>query len=519
MADQHSSRESQSRRRFGSIAGCAIAETVSRVAFVGSLLTLADGRLDMTVIAAWTASAATLLRAVLMAELIRAETRDLWAEVTSKLTSNDAVALLNLANDRENTSMLADAVRETAWTRAVMIPSVTGQFVALVVIAVFAFRHFPVDTILLGGGLAMLLLGAIILLHRRRRGAQRTLFRRRVDVHHRLEQMLEGNAELRIQGALADVADRLKGSANAVASEERWVFLQDALLALAPALVAVFAHLLPRGMGESGLGHLALVGGAAALLTVSAAKTSENWFRSAPYRAALARLWQVRTRDGERVAKASAEILPLRLTNVSFAYPAHATMAWNLSLELDRGTGIALVGANGSGKSTLLRVALGLFEPSEGSAEFGPERGASPDLSSSKGRVAYVPTRPHLLEHESVREFLSLTLGETTDEERLSALERFDTASRLRQHGTDILAHPLGALSSGERQRLLLARAFARDVDLLVLDEPEMNLDPASRNTLRGELERAALRSAVIVAIHDTSVIPASFKTIEIDRT
>lgn len=170
-----------------------------------------------------------------------------------------------------------------------------------------------------------------------------------------------------------------------------------------------------------------------------------------------------------------------------------------VDLTLGAGDMLALVGPNGAGKSTVLRTLLGLLEPLGGSVEL---FGDVPDERSRafRARTAAVLDDDAWFPGLTAREHLLLTASghgvtRTTavvDE----AVETFGLADR-----QDAVP---SAMSSGQRRRLLLAAAFVRPRDLLVLDEPEQRLDTGMRERLADLIAReAAAGTAVLLATHD----------------
>jgi heme exporter protein A len=176
-------------------------------------------------------------------------------------------------------------------------------------------------------------------------------------------------------------------------------------------------------------------------------------------------------RYGERVA----------LTGVSLTVPTGATLA--------------LLGGNGAGKTTLLRVLAGLLRPHGGEARvlgaiLPRERWKLP------GRVGYVGHEPLLYRELSGRENLayqaSLHGVDGTRVERVLA----EVAMSRRAD------EPVRELSKGMVQRLAVARAVLHDPELLLLDEPRANLDPAAAELLEPLIGRASGRTRVLVS-HD----------------
>lgn len=166
-----------------------------------------------------------------------------------------------------------------------------------------------------------------------------------------------------------------------------------------------------------------------------------------------------------------------------------------ISLRLEAGSTLAVLGANGAGKSTLLRVLATLLRPHRGAVRV---LGATlPDEAVNvRGRIGYIGHEPLLYRDLSGRENLRFHarlhgVGCERVEELLGA-----TGMERRA------AQPVAELSKGMSQRLAVARALLADPPLLLLDEPRANLDPAAAELLEPLIGRAAGRTRVIVT-HD----------------
>ncbi len=185
----------------------------------------------------------------------------------------------------------------------------------------------------------------------------------------------------------------------------------------------------------------------------------------------------------------------LAARGVRFRYPDGTLALDGLDLVLERGT-LGLLGPNGSGKSTLIRLAADGVAPPEGSLELSGRRPAGGP------RSAAALDRPAFLESMTGRENLEVVAhlrGSGTAEARGKAsawLERFSLASEADR--------PVGSYSMGMRRRLALARAFASDSPVLLLDEPLAGLDPEGRGALGRALREAAAHGrAVLLSTHD----------------
>ena len=142
----------------------------------------------------------------------------------------------------------------------------------------------------------------------------------------------------------------------------------------------------------------------------------------------------------------------------------------NVSLSLQAGERVAVVGANGSGKSTLLRTVHGLLTPLAGRIE-----------RVQAHRQAMLFQRPHLLRLSALN---NVTLGLWLDRSRSlswSAARALAWQALARVHLQSVAQRSGRALSGGQQQRLALARAWACQPDLLLLDEPTASLDPHAK--------------------------------------
>lgn len=162
------------------------------------------------------------------------------------------------------------------------------------------------------------------------------------------------------------------------------------------------------------------------------------------------------------------------------------TILETVSLTLDRSEIVTVIGPNGAGKSTLVNVALGLIKPTRGTVQ------RNPGL-----RIGYMPQRLQIDSSLPLSTLRFLQLGGAGREAVSAALVEVEMAG--------METRPLQALSGGELQRVLLARALLRKPDILVLDEPVQGVDLAGQVAmydLIGEL-RQRHRCGVLMVSHD----------------
>ena len=191
--------------------------------------------------------------------------------------------------------------------------------------------------------------------------------------------------------------------------------------------------------------------------------------------------------------RAPVSDLPLMLAGAKVR--AGDTTILDVDLTFNAGAPTILIGPNGSGKTTLLRVAMGLIPLNSGRVTWGGRDIAPPD------RRAIVFQRPVMLRRSAA--------GNLRYALAAAGVPRGQHAARIAELlalvGLDALAdRPARRLSGGEQQRLALARALARDPDLLLLDEPTASLDPAATKQIEDLVAAIAARGVkVVMSTHD----------------
>lgn len=162
----------------------------------------------------------------------------------------------------------------------------------------------------------------------------------------------------------------------------------------------------------------------------------------------------------------------------------------DVSLSLELGKRVALLGHNGAGKSTMMKIILGLIPFDSGSVTV---CGAAPGSAEARAQVAYLPENasfhPALTGEEQIRYYLSLR-GESP-KLAMDLLERVGLAHAARRR--------MGGYSKGMRQRVGLAQTLIGKPRLLVLDEPTSGLDPVSRRDFYDLLDGLAAEGAAIL--------------------
>lgn len=202
--------------------------------------------------------------------------------------------------------------------------------------------------------------------------------------------------------------------------------------------------------------------------------------------------------------------MPLELRGVRVHPSGAAKPALDgVVLELAAGELHALVGPNGAGKTTILRVAAGLVTPDAGSVIAGGQALAGFLPRERARRVALVPQGLPVIPDRSVADFVAggryawIPRGQNAGGDDARVVHDALAATALLAFAD----RPLDAISGGERQRALVARALAQDTPVLLCDEPTASLDPDQQIAVLELLDaRARDGRAVVVVTHDLNL-------------
>ena len=202
----------------------------------------------------------------------------------------------------------------------------------------------------------------------------------------------------------------------------------------------------------------------------------------------------------------------VQIQNVWFAYNGK-TVLQDVSLNIQRGDFIAMIGPNGGGKTTLLKLMLGLLKPDQGSIKV---LGGS--TAKASHHIGYVPQDVHINRSFPItainvvlmgklRPDRRWTLSSTQDRrEALEALERMEIA--------DFANSKIDALSGGQRQRVFIARALVTQPQILLLDEPTASIDARGQAEFYRLLETLNKDITILVVSHDLVAISTHVKSV-----
>ncbi len=217
-------------------------------------------------------------------------------------------------------------------------------------------------------------------------------------------------------------------------------------------------------------------------------------------------------------AQSTAAQPAVEINHVSYTYPssgldaAMAPAVEDIHFTIDQHTKLGILGPNGGGKSTLIKLILGILKPTTGSVRI---FGQSPAQARQSGLVGYLPQR---IEADrdwpiSVEQVVGLGRASHTKPWKKLTQKDHDAITRAIElvEIQDLTDRPIGALSGGQLQRVMIARAIAGNPKLLVLDEPTVGVDIAGQQRFGQLIEtlHKELDLTVIVVSHDMRAIAA----------
>jgi ATP-binding cassette subfamily B protein len=230
-------------------------------------------------------------------------------------------------------------------------------------------------------------------------------------------------------------------------------------------------------------------------------------------------------RASTRPRVVGAERLPAQLgtiaaEEITFAYPSgsHPSLR-QVTVEIRPGQVVALVGENGSGKTTLAKLLAGLYQPQSGRVTWGGVDMTAVDIDDLRDRIAIL-FQDFLRYYLSARENITMGRYQRADdvEAVVGAARRAGAHEYLHRlpggYETSLSPQFFGGsdISGGQWQRLALARAFFRDAELVILDEPTASLDPRSEaNLFAAVRELFEGRSVVLISHRFASVRLADY--------
>ena len=203
----------------------------------------------------------------------------------------------------------------------------------------------------------------------------------------------------------------------------------------------------------------------------------------------------------------------VRLEDVRFSYDDGEILS-GLSLDIPRGKITSIVGASGEGKTTLVYILCGLLHPKKGKVLWDGMDASEFKTRSLRERIALVSQDPYLM-NTTVEENILLGLNEEHSGELSRIVEAAGLDKLLSKAGKGLQAsveEEASSLSTGERQRVCIARAMLKPSDLIVFDEAASSLDSQSEDAIHASLKQLKGERTVVVVSHRLSAVRVADK-------
>jgi ABC-type bacteriocin/lantibiotic exporter with double-glycine peptidase domain len=391
-----------------------------------------------------------------------------------------------------------------------------GSFASLYLIMLFVISPLMAGVVLV---LAVLEVATMVLSWRRNQRLMSSSLQAQADNQSYAYELLAGIETLKASGAEGRAADRWSGlftdQVNIDLTRGRLMAAVEAVtttLQVAAPLVILMVGAFQVLSGNITLGTMLSAAALGAGFLEPLATMISSGMQLQALTSYMQRINDVldtpREQHGEQVRPAPRLSGQIRAADVSFAYGKLAPpVLSHVSLEIEPGQHIGIVGRSGSGKSTLAHLLLGLYQPTSGRIEYDGQDLAGFDAGSVRRQLGIVTQRPYLF-GSSVRENIALTNPELP-------LEAVTEAARIACVHDDIAAMPMGydtelhdggaSVSGGQRQRIALARALVHRPSILLLDEATSELDTVTEQKIYTNLD--AISSTTIVIAHRLSTI------------
>lgn len=217
------------------------------------------------------------------------------------------------------------------------------------------------------------------------------------------------------------------------------------------------------------------------------------------------------------------EVTPqIEFASVTFHYPSRPDQAAlsDLSLLVEPGKVLALVGPSGAGKTTIFELLQRFYDPQQGSIALGGVDIKQCEPSQLRNKMALVPQQPALFSHDV---FYNIRYGkpEATDEEVVAAAKKahaHEFIDNLPNGYRSFLGERGVRLSGGQRQRIAIARAILKDPEILLLDEATSALDSESEHHVQRALEELMRGRTTVIIAHRLSTIQHADQIAVLDR-
>ncbi len=463
--------------------------------------------------------------ALVINNLIIRFAQDQQVRLRSKLMNNYQHLPYSIFLQRNSAEYINTLQTLTGQFQAVLqqlLRSVSDVFVVLVIMGLLLIENATALILLVfvvGGNLLIYELFT----HKRMKNYGIRLNKASEEIIKCIHEAIEGLKEIRILGRESHFHDKLYRKATTWSfNQRRHLLIQQApryMLEVSLVIFVVLLVLLTRfweNSTHSMLGTLGLFGVAAIRLAPIASQLAATLTTLRFQRDAVSRLYA----DVKNFTIPYSKFPPsnlnefftsLKLKDIQYSYPnTNLPALKKLTLEINAGESIGLIGASGGGKTTLIDVLLGLLKPQFGKMEFNGKP-LSENIEKFRSQVAYLPQQVFLID-DSLE--CNVALGETKSEidqnrlqEALRQAQLIDLIDQLPQGINTLLGEHGMRLSGGQRQRVALARAFYYGRNILIMDEATSALDNETEQEIVEEIRRLkGLKTMIVIAHRLTTV-------------
>ena len=210
----------------------------------------------------------------------------------------------------------------------------------------------------------------------------------------------------------------------------------------------------------------------------------------------------------------------IEIKNLTFRYGNRKPALDNVSFTIPEGKKVAIVGASGSGKSTIAKLLLKYYEPESGEITIDGVDIQEYTNSSIRKAISYVPQNIELFSKSIFENIRMSRLNATLDEVKEAAkkADAHDFIKRLPSQYNTYLEEAGNGLSGGEKQRLVLARAFLKDSQFYIMDESTSNLDFATENVIFDMIYNKLKSRTMLIVAHRLATVKNCDKIIVMDK-
>ena len=485
-----------------------------RLLTFATAVVLVHGGLPQQIGAAATLSALFALRGIVQRTAMAHAEASLCDRLAASMVRGD-VLRSSVLPDRDVHLEIAQSVYYTASLLAKDLPALVGDTVGCVALGGLVLAFEPGGVVAVG--LASMMLGALVVLATRRivERANQRVWAARAGVDERIADAIDGRLEIAAFGQTESFLAEFRRETADWAREQLRVSRLSAIsgriplvaVGLAVAIVVALAARTGRGISVA-LADAAILASVVPAFA-QAAQGAYAILRAEPWIRLAARIIGQSGTPAGGSRPASETSATIRLVGVSFAYdgdtPRKALR--DVTLQWDAGTTLAIRGANGSGKSTCLRLLLALAAPTSGEILVGDTPLSELAGDSWRQRIAFLPQGPYLPPRSTIRAAIHFLAPGVGDDQMLRALDRVALTERLNPGGGSPLDVRIDTLSVGQRQRVALARLLCREASIVLLDEPDANLDAQGVSQLAGIIRDLARHRRVAFVAHSEELV------------